>query len=74
MLRFIGRGSAFHSHNNCAFFANGSELVLLDRLCKWTDTFKTFDMNVYLMHLDDEQAILVFAEKTACSVYLRYHA
>ncbi|MBP3793788.1 MAG: hypothetical protein ILA24_07105 [Ruminococcus sp.] len=67
MLRFIGRGSAF-------LFANGSELVLLDRLCKWTDTFKTLDMNVYLMHLDDEQAISAFAEKTACSVYLRYHA
>ena len=30
MLRFLGRGSAFRTNNNCAFFALGGELILLD--------------------------------------------
>ena len=30
MLRFLGRGSAFHTNNNSAFFTSGSSLVLLD--------------------------------------------
>ena len=30
MLRFFGRGSAFHMHNNCAYFVRGDSLVLLD--------------------------------------------
>lgn len=30
LLRFLGRGSAFRTNNNCAFFALGSELILLD--------------------------------------------
>lgn len=30
MLRFLGRGSAFHTNNNSAFFTAGSSLVLLD--------------------------------------------
>lgn len=44
----------------------------LDRLCKWTDTFKTLDMNVYLMHLDDEQAISAFAEKNGLQLAQLY--
>ena len=30
MLRFLGRGSAFHTENNCGFFVRGGELVLMD--------------------------------------------
>ena len=30
MLKFLGRGSAFHSDNNCAFFTHKDRLVLLD--------------------------------------------
>ena len=30
MLRFLGRGSAFNTDNNCAFFAHGGRLFLLD--------------------------------------------
>lgn len=30
MLRFLGRGSAFHTNNNCAFFVSQGTLVLLD--------------------------------------------
>ncbi len=30
MLQFLGRGSAFRSEHNCAFFTCGNELVLLD--------------------------------------------
>ena len=30
VLRFLGRGSAFHTDNNSAFFTKGSSLVLLD--------------------------------------------
>ena len=30
MLKFLGRGSAFHSDNNCAFFTHNGKLVLLD--------------------------------------------
>ena len=30
LLRFLGRGSAFSDEHNCAFFSEGSELVLID--------------------------------------------
>ncbi|SFC61422.1 MBL fold metallo-hydrolase [Ruminococcus albus] len=30
MLKFLGRGSAFHTDNNCAFFMHEGRLVLLD--------------------------------------------
>lgn len=30
MLKFLGRGSAFHSQNNCGFFVKDRELVLMD--------------------------------------------
>ena len=30
MLKFLGRGSAFHSQNNCGFFVKDGELVLMD--------------------------------------------
>ena len=29
-LQFFGRGSAFMTENNSAFFVNGDELVLID--------------------------------------------
>ena len=30
VLEFLGRGSAFHTENNCAFYTRGSRLILLD--------------------------------------------
>ena len=44
MLRFLGRGSAFADEHNCAFFEEGSELILID--CPMTAFFKLKKMDL----------------------------
>ncbi|MBO4241937.1 MAG: diguanylate cyclase [Clostridiales bacterium] len=44
MLSFLGRGSAFADEHNCAFFVEGSDLVLLD--CPMTAFFKLKKMDL----------------------------